>query len=99
MRTIYIDSEFKCHVTDSGSMTPVQTNFFDDKCDAYIEGYRFVPEGEIWTREDGHVFNGEMIAPWVDYDQLDSAQRIYEQELLAEYEALINDLYSEVTAE
>ena len=99
MRTIYIDSEFKCHVTDDGTMTPVQTDFFDNKCDTLVEGYRFVPEGENWTREDGVVFVGEMLAPCVDYDQLDSAQRIYEQELLAEYEALINDLYSEVTAE
>lgn len=81
---VYIDSEFKCHVTDDGTMTAVETDFFDGRCDAFIEGYRFVPEGESWTREDGVVFQGEMIAPWKDYAELDSAQREYERQLLKE---------------
>lgn len=85
MKTIYIDSEFKCHVTDDGTMAAVNTVFFDGKCDAYIEGYRFVPVGEIWTRSDGVVFSGEMIAPWRDYAELDEIQREYEKQLLAEY--------------
>lgn len=80
MKTIYIDSEFKCHVTDDGTMTPIETDFFDGKCDTLIEGYRFVPNGESWTREDGIVFHGEMIAPWKDFSELDAAQRQYEQE-------------------
>lgn len=84
MRTIYIDSEFKCHVASADNMAAVETDFFDGKCDTFIEGYRFVPEGEIWTREDGHVFNGEMISPWADYSQLDNAQRQYEREQLAD---------------
>lgn len=84
MRTIYIDSECKCHVTDDGTMTAVETDFFDGRCDAFIEGYRFVPEGESWTREDGVVFQGEMIAPWKDYAELDNAQREYERQLLKE---------------
>lgn len=89
MRTIYIDSDFKCHVADDGTMTAVKTDFFGDKCDAFIEGYRFVPSGETWTRSDGAVFNGEMIAPWKPYDELDNAQREYERKLLAEYEAAL----------
>ena len=87
---IYIDFDFKCHVTNDGSMTAIETNFFDGKCDAFIEGYRFVPDGQSWTREDGEVFNGEMIAPWKDYSELDTAQRDYELQLLSEYkEALL----------
>ena len=85
MKTIYIDSDFKCHLSDDGTMTAVETDFFDGKCDAYVEGYRFVPAGEIWTREDGVVFIGEMVAPWKPWDELDAAQREYERELLAEY--------------
>ena len=81
---VYIDSEFKCHVTDDGTMIAVETDFFDGKCDAFVEGYRFVPEGESWTREDGVVFRGEMIAPWQDYNELDAAQREYERQLLKE---------------
>ena len=85
MKTIYIDSEFKCHTSNDGTMTPVSTDFFDGKCDAFVEGYRFVPSSESWTRSDGAVFHGEMIAPWKDYSELDTAQRQYEKQLLAEY--------------
>lgn len=98
MKTIYIDSEFKCHVSDDGAMRAVETNVFDGKCDSFIEGYRFIPAGESWTRSDGVTFTGEMVAPWMDYAELDAAQRAYEKEMLAEYEALIDELYSEVTA-
>lgn len=86
MRTIYIDSDYKCHVAGDGTMTAVETDFFDGKCDAFVEGYRFVPEGESWTRSDGEVFHGEMIAPWKPYDELDAAQREYEKERLADME-------------
>lgn len=83
MRTIYIDSDFKCHTADDGTMTAVETDFFDGKCDAFIEGYRFVPAGESWVRSDGVVFHGEMIAPWKDYAELDNAQREYERQKLS----------------
>lgn len=100
MRTIYIDSDFKCHTLNDGSMAAVETDFFDGKCDSYVEGFRFVPSGSQWERDDGEVFTGEpMISSWKDYDELDSAQRQYEQQLLAEYDVLINELYAEVTAE
>ena len=85
MKTIYIDSAYKCHITNDGTMTAVETDFFDGKCDSFIEGYRFVPDGSEWTRSDGVVFQGEMISPWKPYDELDSAQREYERQLLAEY--------------
>lgn len=81
---IYIDSDFKCHVTNDGTMTAVETDFFDGKCDAFTEGYRFIPEGESWTRSDGVVFDGGMIAPWKNYEELDAAQRQYEQAQLAD---------------
>lgn len=82
---IFIDSDYKCHVTDDGTRMPVETNFFAGKCQTFVEGYRFVPDGHTWTREDGKVFRGEMVAPWKDYQELDAAQRIYERQLLAEY--------------
>jgi hypothetical protein len=86
MRTIYIDSEFKCHISNDGTMTPVETDFFDGKCDVFIEGYRFVPSGDVWTRSDGVVFRGEMISPWKPYSELDATQREYEREKLADAE-------------
>lgn len=92
MKTIYIDSDFKCHLPDDGTMTPVETDFFDCICDTMLEGYRFVPAGETWTREDGEVFDGEMIAPWKPWSELDAAQREYERELLREYEQALTEV-------
>ena len=84
MKTIYIDSDFKCHVTNDGTMTAVETDWFDDKCDIFIEGYRFIPAGSSWTRSDGSVFKGKMITPWKPYLELDAAQRSYERDALAQ---------------
>ena len=81
----YIDSDYKCHASNDGTMTAVESVFFDGKCQTFIEGYRFVPSGESWTRSDGVVFHGEMVAPWKDYNELDAAQREYERQLVAEY--------------
>ena len=82
MKTVYVDSEFKCHTTNMyGTFREIKTDFFDGKCDTYIEGYRFVPDGESWTREDGKTFQGEMIAPWKDYNLLEAAQEQYEADL------------------
>ncbi len=89
MKTIYIDSDFKCHLSDDGTMREVQTNFFDGKCQTYIEGYRFVPAGEIWTREDGVTFTGQMVAPWKPYEELDQAQRQYERAQIADMKAAL----------
>ena len=92
MKTIYIDSDFKCHATDNGTMTAAETDFFDGKCDVFIEGYRFVPAGATWTRPDGTTFTGKMIAPWKDWLELDAAQRDYERQLIAEYEQALSEI-------
>lgn len=81
MRMIYLDSDYKCHLVNDGTMTSVSTDAFDGKCDVFVEGYRFVPSGSSWTREDGVVFEGEMVSPWKPYDEIDQAQRTYEREL------------------
>lgn len=67
---LYIDSEFLCHTRDDGTMQAVETDVFDGKEKAYIEGYRYVPEGETWTRQDGVEFHGLMIAPAKDYNRI-----------------------------
>ena len=78
--TIYIDSDCKCHTSPGDGLTAVETSAFDGKCRQYIEGYRFVPAGQSWTREDGQVFHGEMIAPLRPYDILAEFQTLYEEE-------------------
>lgn len=86
MRTIYIDSEFKCHVTNDGTMTAVETDFFDDKCDAFIEGYCYKVK-EI----------GVTVYPWKPYSELDAAQRAYEREKLADAENALAIMWGGVT--
>ena len=91
--TIYIDTDFKCHVSNpDGTHTPVETAAFDGKCAAYIEGYRFVHSGAEWTRPDGVVFQGAMSSPWKPGEELDAAQRAYEQQLIAEYEQSLSEI-------
>lgn len=99
MKTIYLDVDFRCHVAPGNGLTPVETAAFDGKCDAYIEGYRFVPSGKTWVRKDGAVFAGEMIAPWKPWQELEEAQREYEREQYAavaaqnaEYEAALSEI-------
>ena len=75
MKPIYIDTEFKCHTTNpDGTFREVVFSenariFFAGKCTIFIEGYRFVPEGETWTRSNGTVFHGEIISLWKDYNE------------------------------
>ena len=99
MKKIYLDSDFKCHISVADGRTQIETDAFDGKCDAYIEGYRFIPAGQTWTRADGVVFTGEMIAPWKPWDELDAAQREYEREQYqmvvaqnAEYESALTEI-------
>ena len=93
---IYIDSDFKCHLSPAEGMTAVETDLFDGKCREYIEGYRLVPEGQVWTRSDGVTFRGMMIASWKPWNELDKAQREYERqrvpELESENETLLADM-------
>ena len=77
--TIYIDSDFKCYISDDGARRVFDVPFFDGKCAAFIEGYRYVPSGERWIKPNGEFFRGEMITPWKDYDYLQAAQEAYEQ--------------------
>lgn len=78
--TIYIDPDFRCHTSPGEGLTAVETDAFDGKCSRYIEGYRFVPAGETWIREDGQVFHGEMVAPWRDYAILSEFQEVAQEE-------------------
>lgn len=90
---IYIDSDFKCQTTNPGNTyAPVETTAFDGKCDTYIEGYRFIPAGQTWTRADGVIFAGEMIAPWKSWAELDAVQREYEREQYQTVAAQIKEL-------
>ena len=60
--TVYLDSDFGCHTEYAEGLTGYETAFFVGR-EHDIERYRIVPAGQHWTRADGKVFYGEMIAP------------------------------------
>ena len=61
MRTIYIDSDFMCHIEDAPGRTEVQTDVFDGTVDDAIPYYRYIPQGEEWTDAKGRVLHGIFI--------------------------------------
>ena len=81
---IYIDKDYKCHVSDDGTRRLFDVPEFDGMCSRYIEGYRYVPSGESWEREDGESFEGEMLAPCKPYGELAAAQAQYEADLIVQ---------------
>ena len=81
MRTIYIDSDFKCHIANDGTMAAIKTDFFNGMCDTFIEGY-------CYDTSKGYV----QIYPWKPYNELDSAQREYEKQLIIQYETELAEL-------
>lgn len=78
MRTIYVDSDFKCHVSGDDKMKAIETNYFDGKCDAYVEGYCY---------ENGKIY------PCKPDVELDAAQEEYESARLADAENALAILF------
>ena len=73
---VYIDSDFHCHTNNpDGHFLEVEDEFFNDKCQTFIEGY-------CYDDRKGYV----QIYPWKPYNELDAAQRAYEREKLADAE-------------
>ena len=90
---IYFDDEYKCHASNpDGTYREIETKLFDGKCACYIEGYRYIPAGVQWTRQDGAVLSGEMAFPWKDWEELDKAQRQYEKKLIVHYEQALSEI-------
>lgn len=96
--TIYIDIDYKCHVSDDGTHRAFELPFFDSKCAEFVEGYRYVPSGETWTRKDGQTFKGEMIAPCRDHSQILEIQKAVDraqaqaQQTINEYEQALSEI-------
>ena len=96
--TFYIDSDYKCHLSDDGTRRAFDVPFFDGKCAEFVEGYRYVPSSETWTRADGQTFRGEMIAPWRDYSQILEIQMAVDraqaqaQQTINEYESALSEI-------
>ena len=90
--TIYIDDDYKCHVSNAEGRRAVETNFFDGKCPEWIESFHFVPAGETWVKENGEMFRGEMVSPWKDLGEAYAAQAAYVTAQNAQYEAALTEI-------
>ena len=95
---VYLDADYRCYVTQGENRVAVDADYFNGKCPAYIEGYRFVPEGETWVREDGETFRGEMIAPWKPWEELNATQREFERQQLMDANAQNAELLETMAA-
>ena len=76
---IFIGNDYKCHTSNDGTMREYEVEFFDNKCPAFIEGYRYIPDGETRTNANGVECSG--ISPWKEYAILAAAQEQYESML------------------
>lgn len=95
-KIVYIDSDYKCHAENTtGDYREIETDFFNGKCAAFIESYRFVPSGENWTRDDGVVFDGQMIVAIKDFSIIESVQKLYDEVDITEKENRISILEEE----
>lgn len=93
---LYLDSDYKCHVADDGTMRPFESDVFSGKCKTYIECFRAVPEGLSWVRDDGAVFGpqGTMISPWKEgYLEAQAAYEQAQSEAITAYEEGVNAAY------
>lgn len=80
---IYVDPNHHCHTTNpDGVFREVEESYFDGKCDTFIEGYCYDDSNK------GYV----QIYPWKSHDQLEAAQREYERNQIAEYEAALSEI-------
>ena len=90
--TIYIDNDYKCYVSAADGRRAVETDEFNGKCAEWIESFHLVPAGETWTRGDGEVFTGEMLAPWKDLGIAYVAQMAYITSQNTQYESALTEI-------
>lgn len=95
MTKVYIGKDFRCHAYPGDNLRELEDDFFDNKSPSIIEFFRFVPEGETWTREDGETFEGKMITLAVDDPSIWKLQEQYETmlaEAAAAYQEGVNSV-------
>lgn len=95
---IYIDEKYKCHVSPGEGLTEIETDCFDGKCDTYIKGYCYIPEGHTLLLDSGNVCRGSAFFPWKQWTELDEAQREYERQQLMDANAQNAELLETMAA-
>ena len=93
---IYLDDDFEAHTEQDAENTRMPwedtEGFFAGKCAEFIDGYRVVPEGETWVRNDGREFTGLMITPTVNPAALQALQAEADKLTIADLDAAVVDL-------
>lgn len=95
---VYIDSAYKCHVKPVSGAFAVETDLFNGKCEEYICGYRYVPEGHTFVDEKGVTRRGAVMYPIENLGVLERIQKAVDKndnERDAEIAALIEEIYNE----
>lgn len=78
MKTIYIDDEYKCFLSDAESRQRIETDVFDNVPDLAIPCYRLIPNGNAWTAPSGERINGLAIMA-IDKESSEMAYKIQRQ--------------------
>ena len=96
--TIYLDSDYCCHLEDGDDRQAIETDAFDGMGSVFIECYRLIPEGESWVNPDGVAIHGFALFPAIHSSRFELAQKQYEEDEvnhLEELGALIDEIYNE----
>lgn len=93
---VHVDKKtFMCFTEPGKDREEFEIPFFDGKCKKFVESFRYIPEKREWTRNDGKVFSGEMLAYGRDSREADAAQTQYEADLAeaaAAYQEGVNSI-------
>ena len=93
---VYLDDDYVVHLEQDEGTTRMPWNdpdgFFVGKCQAFVEGYRVVPENNAWQREDGVTFYGPMISPIITPTALMAAQAEADKSTISDLDAAVVDL-------
>lgn len=95
MKTIYLDSNYMCHISNNGTMQEVQTDIFDSMCEKAIECYRFIPEGQVWKKTETITLHGPFIQAVTESSLIQQQYEIDDDKYTQELGALIDEIYNE----
>lgn len=96
MRTVYIDKDFICHSKYITGRRKFVVNFLDNVSDECLIYYRYVPNGEVYTKNNKTI-HGEFIQVIENNTIVDLMEKNIkqEQEYLNELAELIDIIYEQ----
>ena len=95
MKTIYLDSNYMCHINNNGTRQKIVTDVFDSMCEKAIECYRFIPEGQVWKKTKAITLRGPFIQAVAESNLIQQQHEIDDSKYTQELGALIDEIYAE----